>query len=137
MQTGCAAVFLSSPLVGYASIAKENDGYMEKIRIQTTGVVNKGGGDAPFDVFARFVTKVPSRLAAWYGSRSEFFSLVLGEHCTWKTAVRVNLITLLIFVVAFCALENIMVTGLSLAAAGWLTYRLNADEERDGKGGER
>lgn len=122
---------------GVRQFALQNDGYMEKIRIQTTGVVNKGGGDAPFDVFARFVAKVPSRLTAWYGSRSEFFSLVLGEHCTWKTAVRVNLITLLIFVVAFCALENIMVTGLSLAAAGWLTYRLNADEERDGKGGGR
>lgn len=114
---------------------------MEKIQFQTTGVVRKGGNDSPFDVFARFVANVPSRLWAWYNSRSEFFSQVLGESCSWKTAIRVNLITLLCFVVAFCALENLMVTVLSLAAAGWLTYRLNVDdaqaESQKKKGGKR
>ena len=81
---------------------------MEKIRIQTTGVVNKGGGDAPFDVFARFVTKVA------------IFSYVCIEfsgHKKMPLRMRGHL--------TVCP------------PAGWLTYRLNADEERDGKGGER
>lgn len=138
---GMCSRFSVLPAGGVRRLGLQNDGYMEKIQFQTTGVVRKGGNDAPFYVFARFVANVPSRLWAWYNSRSEFFSQVLGESCSWKTAIRVNLITLLCFVVAFCALENLMVTGLSLAAAGWLTYRLNVDdaqaESQKKKGGKR
>lgn len=117
---------------------------MEKIQFAATNVALEPQG-APIDVLA---TDVAARVKnaclqvkAWYNSRSEFYSQVMGEQCSWKTAFRVNAITLLVIVVAMCAMENLLVTGASLASAGWLTYRLNTDltpEEKQGrKGGRR
>lgn len=116
---------------------------MEKIQFTATGVAMEPQG-APIDVLTASavarVKNVCGRALAWYNSKSEFYSQVLGEHCSWKTAIRVNAITLLIIVMTMCAMENLIVTGVSLASAGWLTYRLNTDlapEEKQGEEGGR
>ncbi len=66
----------------------------------------------------------------WLDSRSDFYSRLLGQSITWRKALRIGVaLPLLLVAVAVCAIEAPIVTGTSLASAGWIVYRLNQEEE--------
>lgn len=69
----------------------------------------------------------------WLDSRSDFYSRILGQTITWRKALRVGVVLpLLLVAVCICGVMAPLVTGTSLASAGWIVYRLN-QEEKGGK----
>ena len=72
-------------------------------------------------------------LSGWYNSRSEFYSRLAGFNVTWKTAVRVNLFTLLVCITALVAMQQPVVAAVSAACSAWVVYRLNADDKKGGE----
>ena len=86
----------------------------------------------PVDIKAWLTGKAQS-LSGWYNSRSEFYSRLAGFNVTWKTAVRVNLFTLLVCVTAIVAMQQPVVSIVSAACSAWVVYRLNADEKKGGE----
>ena len=72
-------------------------------------------------------------LLKWYNGRSDFFSLISGLNVTRKTAVRVNLFTLLVCITAIVAMQQPVVAAVSAACSAWVVYRLNADEKKGGE----
>lgn len=66
----------------------------------------------------------------WLDSRSDFYSRILGQTITWRKALRVGVVLpLLLVAVCICGVMAPLVTGTSLASAGWIVYRLNQEEE--------
>lgn len=66
----------------------------------------------------------------WLDSRSEFYSRIIGQTISWRKALRVGVVLpLLLLAVAICGVTAPLVTGTSLASAGWIVYRLNQEEE--------
>lgn len=83
----------------------------------------------PVDVVAP-VRKGVQVLNEWLDSRSEFYSRLIGQGITWRKALRVGVVLpLLMLAVAVCGIEAPVVTATSLAASGWIVYRLNQEEE--------
>ena len=79
------------------------------------------------------VRKVVQVVNNWLDSRSEFYSRILGQTISWRKAIRVGVVLpLLMVAVVICGVMAPLVTGTSLASAGWIVYRLNQEE----KGGE-
>lgn len=63
-------------------------------------------------------------------SKSEFYSRILGQAITWRKALRIGVVLpLLMVAVAVCVEQAPVVAGTSLAASGWIVYRLNQEEE--------
>ena len=63
-------------------------------------------------------------------SRSEFYSRLLGQAISWRKALRIGVVLpLLMVAVAVCVVQAPVVAGTSLAASGWIVYRLNQEEE--------
>lgn len=83
----------------------------------------------PVDIKAWLTGKAQS-LSNWYNSRSKFYSRLAGFAVTWKTAVRVNLFTLLVCITAIVAMQQPVVSIVSAACSAWVVYRLNADEKK-------
>lgn len=96
---------------------------------------------APIDILVENVaTKVREAVVSakeFYEGESPFFSAILGERCTVRTAVRVNAITACIILLIGCAAVSFKATAITLAATAWLVWRLRSDEYKDKEGGER
>ena len=94
---------------------------------------------APVDVVAEraaeCVMNLKARAEEWYNGDSAFYSLVVGERVSRKTVVRIHCILLCLLLLVGAAAENILVSLASMAATGWFVYRLNQDEQRNGKKG--
>ena len=83
----------------------------------------------PVDVMAP-ARKAVQVVNQWLDSRSEFYSRILGQGITWRKALRIGVVLpLLLVAVVICGMSAPMVTGTSLASAGWIVYRLNQDEK--------
>lgn len=79
---------------------------------------------------SEWLTGKAQSLLKWYNGRSDFFSLISGLNVTRKTAVRVNLFTLLVCITAIVAMQQPVVAAVSAACSAWVVYRLNADEKK-------
>lgn len=106
-------------------------GMLNKLRKMQTNAIQRSA-QRPVDIKAWLTGKAQS-LSGWYNSRSEFYSRLAGFDVTWKTAVRVNLFTLLVCVTAIVAMQQPVVAAVSAACSAWVVYRLNADEKKGGE----
>ena len=83
----------------------------------------------PIDVMAP-VRKVVQVINNKLDARSDFYSRIMGQSISWRKALRIGVVLpLLMVAVVVCALDAPVVTGTSLASAGWIVYRLNQNEE--------
>lgn len=78
------------------------------------------------------VKDVKAKAKVWYYGVSPFYSRIMEEKVTRKVVIRVHMITLCLFVAVAAAEANLMVAGSSMAATGWLVYRLNQDDKKMG-----
>ena len=99
--------------------------------MQTNATIGRSAAPTA-DIKAWLAGKAQS-LSGWYNSRSEFYSRLAGFDVTWKTAVRVNLFTVLVCVTAIVAMQQPVVSIVSAACSAWVVYRLNADEKKGGE----
>lgn len=111
--------------------APGGSGYGYKLRNMQTNAIQRSA-QRPVDIKAWLTGKAQS-LSSWYNSRSEFYSRLAGFDVTWKTAVRVNLFTLLVCITAIVAMQQPVVSIVSAACSAWVVYRLNADEKKGGE----
>lgn len=124
LTSGMCSRFSVSPRPAAPGMVK-NDVIMQTNAIQRSA-------QRPVDIKAWLTGKAQS-LSGWYNSRSEFYSRLAGFDVTWKTAVRVNLFTLLVCVTAIVAMQQPVVSIVSAACSAWVVYRLNADEKKGGE----
>ncbi len=123
-SSGMCSRFSVSPRPAAPGMLK-NDVIMQTNAIQRSA-------QRPVDIKAWLTGKAQS-LSKWYNSRSTFYSRLAGFEVTWKTAVRVNIFTLLICITAIVAMQQPVVSIVSAACSAWVVYRLNADDKKEGK----
>lgn len=111
--------------------APGGSGYGYKLRNMQTNAIQRSA-QRPVDIKAWLTGKAQS-LSRWYNSRSTFYSRLAGFEVTWKTAVRVNIFTLLICITAIVAMQQPVVSIVSAACSAWVVYRLNADDKKGGE----
>lgn len=75
--------------------------------------------------------KITSDIRVWYATPQEAYSTIAGQDLSPKGLVRVNLMTLALVIVAVCAMENVVLTGVTTASVAWLVYHA----KRNGKQG--
>ena len=140
---GCRSVNYTAPC-GEVVICNQRDvqplfcisapggsGYGYKLRNMQTNAIQRSA-QRPVDIKAWLTGKAQS-LSRWYNSRSTFYSRLAGFEVTWKTAVRVNIFTLLICITAIVAMQQPVVSIVSAACSAWVVYRLNADDKKGGE----
>lgn len=125
--------FLSSGMCSRFSVSPRPaaPGMLKNDVIMQTNAIQRSA-QRPVDIKAWLTGKAQS-LSGWYNSRSEFYSRLAGFNVTWKTAVRVNLFTLLVCITAIVAMQQPVVSIVSAACSAWVVYRLNADEKKGGE----
>ena len=68
-------------------------------------------------------------LNMWYNSKSGYYSQLCGFTVTWKTVVRINLLTILFLSAAIFAVYYLYVFPILASCAAWIVYRLNVDDK--------
>lgn len=70
---------------------------------------------------------------AWLDTKSDFYSRIADFTVTRRTAIRVNMVTLMMVVAAIAVETNITTALMAALATAWLLYRFNVGK----KGGKR
>lgn len=138
---GCRSVNYTAPC-GEVVICNQRDvqplfcisapggsGYGYKLRNMQTNATIQRSAQRPATISEWLAGKAQS-LSKWYNGRSDFFSIISGLNVTRKTAIRVNLFTLLVCITAIVAMQQPVVAAVSAACSAWVVYRLNADEKK-------
>ena len=77
------------------------------------------------------VRKAVQVVNQWLDSRSVFYSRLLGQSISWRKALRIGVaLPALMVAVIICGMQDPLVTGTSLASAGWIVYRLKKEEQK-------
>lgn len=69
-----------------------------------------------------------AKVRGWYSRPSEAYSTVVGQEISPKSVVRVNVLTVMLIVMVMCAMQNVVVTGVSSACVGWIVYHAKREK---------
>ena len=75
-----------------------------------------------------WMKRTRKRVTNWLDTKSEFYSRICEFDCTRRTVIRINLITVCMFVVIGAVEEHPLVALMAAAAAGYIVRRLNNSE---------
>ena len=82
----------------------------------------------PIDVRATIQRKIKS-LNLWLDAKSEFYSRICEFPVTRLLAIRINLLSLCVFVAAVAIEQQPVFSLISTLCAGYLVYRINKSEK--------
>ena len=75
------------------------------------------------------------QVSTWLNSKSRFYSRVAGFDVTWKTAIMVNIVFVLVVFTALVAAKEPLAALVSAAAAAWMAGRIEKANSKVKKGG--
>ena len=72
-------------------------------------------------------------LKEWMNAKSNFYSRICEFSVTRLLAIRINLLSLCVFVAAVAIEQQPVFSLISTLCAGYLVYRINKSEKKGGK----